>query len=169
MESERLLQKAHKKTQRLLNLLGIKMGALNLSYIFDKNDKCYMVELGARNGGNLISEVIKYCTGVNLIKYTLNAALGFDCSDLKMQKEKKYFAHYVVHSRRGGRVKGLYFSEEIKKNILEEHINIKKGDKVYKFNGSDNRLGIMILKFKTKEEMIEKIYNMEKYFRVCVE
>ena len=70
VQSEDQLMKAHVETQRLLSLLGIKTGALNFDIIFDDHGELYFLEIGPRNGGCLIPEVIRYATGVDLIKYT---------------------------------------------------------------------------------------------------
>lgn len=41
------------EVQKIINLLGIKMGTLNLELMFDKNRNLYIVEIGPRNGGNM--------------------------------------------------------------------------------------------------------------------
>ncbi|MDX4039805.1 ATP-grasp domain-containing protein [Aliarcobacter skirrowii] len=163
------LEQAHSETQRLLNLLGIKMGALNFDFHYNKNGDFSFLELGPRNGGNLIPEVIKYATGVDLIKYTVDSALGFDCSELEMKNTKGYYSCYMVHSLHNGVVKEIWYSDEIKNNIIEENIFVKQGDKVNKFDGSNHTLGTMIMKFESQNEMLEKMDNMEKYLKVIVE
>lgn len=163
------LEQAHSETQRLLNLLGIKMGALNFDFHYNKNGDFSFLELGPRNGGNLIPEVIKYATGVDLIKYTVDSALGFDCSELEMKNTKGYYSCYMVHSLQNGVVKEIWYSNEIKNNIIEENIFVKQGDKVNKFDGSNHTLGTMIMKFESQNEMLEKMDNMEKYLKVIVE
>ena len=163
------LEQAHSETQRLLDLLGIKMGALNFDFHYNKNGDFSFLELGPRNGGNLIPEVIKYATGVDLIKYTVDSALGFDCSELEMKNTKGYYSCYMVHSLQNGVVKEIWYSDEIKNNIIEENIFVKQGDKVNKFDGSKHTLGTMIMKFESQNEMLEKMDNMEKYLKVIVE
>ena len=163
------LEQCHKETQRLLDLLGIKMGALNFDFHYNKNGDFSFLELGPRNGGNLIPEVIKYSTGVDLIKYTVNSALGLDCSELKMEDTQGFYSSYMLHSLTDGIVKDIWYSDEIKLNIVEEMIDIKIGEKVSRFNGSNHTLGTMIMKFETKDEMLEKMDNMEKYLKVIVE
>lgn len=163
------LEQAHSETQRLLDLLGMKMGALNFDFHYNKKGDFSFLELGPRNGGNLIPEVIKYATGVDLIKYTVDSALGFDCSELEMKNTKGYYSCYMVHSLQNGVVKEIWYSDEIKNNILEENIFVKQGDKVNKFDGSNHTLGTMIMKFESQNEMLEKMDNMEKYLKVIVE
>ncbi|MFK2823438.1 acetyl-CoA carboxylase biotin carboxylase subunit family protein [Arcobacter sp. YIC-80] len=162
------LEQCHSETQRLLDLLNLKMGALNFDFHYNKNGDFSFLELGPRNGGNLIPEVIKYSTGIDLVKYTVDSALGLDCSDLIMRDTKGFYSSYMLHSITDGIVKDIWYSDEIKKNIIEEVIDVKVGDNVYKFDGSNHTLGTMIMKFETKEEMLEKMDNMEKYLKVIV-
>lgn len=162
-------EQAHSETQRLLDLLGIKNGALNFDYHYNKNGDFSFLELGPRNGGNLIPEVVKHATGVDLIKYTVDSALGLDCSDLNMQSTNGFYSSYMLHALEDGTVKEIWYSEEIKKNIIQETTYTKPGDKVHKFNGSNHTLGTMIMKFATQEEMLHKMDNMENYLKVIVE
>ena len=166
--TEYTLQQAQKETQRLLDLLGMKHGALNFDFHYNKNGDFSFLELGPRNGGNLIPEVIKYATGVDLVKYTVDSALGLDCSDLQMQEVEGYYSSYMLHAIEDGIVKEIWYSDEIKENIIEENIFIKLGDEVKKFDGSNHTLGTMIMKFHSQEEMLEKMDNMEKYLKVCI-
>jgi len=162
------LQQAHNETQRLLDLLDMKQGALNFDFHYNKKGDFSFLELGPRNGGNLIPEVIKYATGVDLIQYTVESALGNDCSELNMKEVNGFFSSYMLHSIEDGIVKEIWYSDEIKKNIVEENIFVKPGDKVHKFDGSQHTLGTMIMKFNSMNEMLEKMDNMEKYLKVIV-
>lgn len=167
--SDYTLGQAELETQRLLDLLGMKHGALNFDFHYNKNGDFSFLELGPRNGGNLIPEVIKYATGVDLVKYTVDSALGFDCSDLKMQEVEGYYSSYMLHATQDGRVKEIWYSDEIKENIVEEHIFVNIGEEVKKFDGSNHTLGTMIMKFHSQEKMLEKMDNMEKYLQVRIE
>ena len=160
---------AHAETQRLLDLLGMRCGALNFDFHYDKDGNFSFLELGPRNGGNLIPEVIKYATGVDLVKYTVDAALGFDCSDLAMKSTSGYFSSYILHATESGTVKEVWYSDEIRNNIVEQTVFIQPGDKVSLFSGSNHTLGTMIMRFDSSEEMLEKMDNMEKYLSVVVD
>ncbi len=166
--SEYTLKQAQSETQRLLDLLDMKQGALNFDFHYNSKGDFSFLELGPRNGGNLIPEVIKYATGVDLVKYTVDSALGLDCSELTMKPTKGFYSSYMLHAIEDGIVQEIWYSDEIKKNIIEENIFVKVGDKVKKFDGSHQTLGTMIMKFESNEEMLEKINNMEKYLRVII-
>lgn len=163
---EALLEVAHRESQRLLSLLGMRTGALNFDFVFTEDNKFYFLELGPRNGGCLIPEVIRYATGVDLIKYTVDAALGLDCSDLKMAPTEGYWSSYMVHAIQDGVYKELWLSDRIRARIIETDIWVKPGDQVRKYSGSHDTLGTMILKFESQEEMLEMVDNMERDIRV---
>jgi len=160
---------AHKETQRLLNLLNMKMGALNFDFMFTEEGKFYFLELGPRNGGCLIPEVIRYSTNVDLIKYTVDAALGLDCQALKMQPTQGYWSSYMVHSVEDGTFKGLWLSDRAKEYIVEQDVQVQVGDRVSKFSGSHDTLGTMILQYPSLEVMLDMVDNMENDIRVVTE
>lgn len=165
---EAWLKGAHAETQRLLSLLGMKTGALNFDFVFAEDGKFYFLELGPRNGGCLIPEVIRYATNTDLIKYTVDAALGLPCHELKMAPAVGFWSSYMVHSLVPGTFKELWLSDEVKKKIIEQDIVVKVGDKVEKYLGSNHTLGTMILKFDSMSEMLEMIDNMERDIMVIV-
>ena len=160
---------AHAESQRLLTLLGMKTGALNFDFLFDQDGKFYFLELGPRNGGCQIPEVIRYSTGVDLIKYTVDAAIGLDCSSLSMTPSKGYWSSYMLHSLQDGVFKEVYLSDRAKKYIVEQDIYVKPGDKAFKFSGSHHTLGTMILQYSTLEEMMDMLDHMENDIRVITE
>lgn len=163
------LEIAHAESQRLLTLLGMQTGALNFDFLFDTKGKLYFLELGPRNGGCQIPEVIRYSTGIDLIKYTVDAAIGLDCRDLTMKPTRGYWSSYILHALEDGFFKEIYLSERIKKYIVEQNVYIKPSDEVFKFSGSHHTLGSMILQHSSLEEMMEMFDHMEKDIRVIVE
>ena len=163
---QRKSSKAHSETSRLLNILGIRNGALNFDFHYNKDGEFSFLELGPRNGGNLIPEVIKYSTGVDLVKYTVESAIGNDCSMLRMKEPNGYYAAHMIHSTEDGVIVSFFYSDEIQDNIIEKTLYNKIGDTVRKFNSSADTIGTMILKFSSEEEMLYKMDNMGEFVRV---
>lgn len=160
------LETAHSESDRLLTLLGMQTGALNFDFVFTEDGKFYFLELGPRNGGCLIPEVIRYATDVDLIKYTVDAAIGLNCSDLAMKPTQGFWSSYMIHSLETGTFKELWLSDRIKPKIIEQDLWVKPGDKVEKYLGSNHTLGTMILRYESMHEMLEMVDNMEKDVRV---
>lgn len=166
IQEKSLQQKAHNLIESILTKLNMKLGGLNIEYLTDKNNNIYILEIGPRSGGNLIPEVIKLSTGIDLIAYSVDSAVGKDCSDLNMVDSKGYFSSYILHSKKDGIVKNIIIEDEIKSKIIQQNIMIKKGDQVKKFDGSNNTLGTFILEFHNQEEMIYYLDRMTKYIYV---
>lgn len=168
LHNEEIKKKVHNTIQNLMNSLDMKFGALNFDVLIDENDNVHIIEIGPRNGGNLLPELIELCTGVDLKLYTIKSALGEDCSTLKMKHEKSFFSHYVVHSQKNGTFVGISKSKEIDKKILFENIRVSKYDKVGKFENSSNRLGMLLLKYDNKSQMQDIINDMENHFKILI-
>lgn len=167
---ERIQNKIHDEIQRVLSLLNMQTGALNFDIRVDAKENVYIIEMAPRNGGDLNPNAIKYATGVDLIEYTIKAALGEDCSDLKMIDPKGYWATYVLDSPNNGVLKAIEIEEEFRKNnIVEFDSVVKKGERIYALSGSHEKIGIMILKFASMNEMENKMANIGDLVKVIAE
>lgn len=159
--------KIHTEIQRALTLLQMKSGAYNFDIRIDKDSKVYLMEIGPRNGGNLIPQVTKYATGIDMVEYTIKAAMGEDISNLTMKEIQGYWSNYMIHTSSPGILKEVKIDKQlIEKNIVEYDLHYKLGDKIGAFIGSNGTLGTMILKFGSMEEMLFKMDNMNKYINV---
>jgi len=164
---QRIHNKVHEEIQRALTLLGMKTGAYNFDIRIDDNEDVYLMEIGPRNGGNLIPQVTRYATGVDMVKCTIMAALGEDCSSLKMEPVQGFWSCYMIHSLKAGILKGVTIDSEFRKrNIVELDILPKPGDYIPAFTGGNGTFGTMILKFSSQEEMLDKMDNMGRWVKV---
>ena len=162
-------EKVHAEIQRLLTLLDMKTQAYNFDICIDKDYNVYLMEVGPRNGGNMIAQVIEKATGIPFVEYMLKAAMGEDCSELKMVEPEGFWSCYILHTLKEGNFKRIQYTDEIKKNIVEEHIHVKEGEKLIPFTGSNGTVGVLILRYDSMEEMLHKMDNMYDYITVEVE
>jgi biotin carboxylase len=160
--------KAEAVVQHILTLLKWKSGALNIEYLVDKKGEIYLLEIGPRNGGNFIPDMIKIAADIDLITYTIYAALGLDCSSLEMKEPHGYYAYYVLHSARTGILKEIIFSDEIQRCIRFYQPYLNLDDEVPVFSGAHCTIGVIILEFASREDMIEKMNNMDNYIFITV-
>lgn len=167
---ERIHQKVHDEVQRLIKLLNMKSGAYNFDIRIDNNENVIIMELGPRNGGNLIPQVTKYATGVDMVEFTIKAAMGENCSDLRMSDIKGFWSCYMIHSLKDGILKDVWLDKDFESNnIVEFDMHYTTGDKITSFTGSNGTLGTMILKFESMDEMLNKMDNMDNYIKVEVQ
>ena len=168
--SAELKEKVDNELQKLITALGMKTSAYNIEVILDENDDVYILELGPRNGGSYIPQLIEYATGVDLVEYTIRAALGQSCADLKMQPTNGCYSNYMIYSTVAGKYKGIWFDETFKKNnLLDVYCTYSEGDEVSAYQNTTHSLGTILFKAESVEQMIEITGNMEKYYRVVVE
>ncbi|PGT82986.1 MULTISPECIES: ATP-grasp domain-containing protein [Bacillaceae] len=156
---------------RILKLLDIKYGALNLEVLLGKNDKVYFIEIGPRNGGNLIPEFLKAITGIDFIKATVETALGNheEMSFNFIPPKEGYYSTYTIHSLKKGKLVNINFSDEIKEKIIYKVIYKDKGDEIDIFNSGNKAIGFIFIKFDSLEEQRYKMHNMGRYINVQVE
>ena len=168
-KSQYIQNKIIEEVQRLLDLLHMQTGAYNIEVRIDSQDNIYLMEVGPRNGGDYIPLVTKLATGVDLIEYTIKAALGEDCSELCQQPIKGFWSDYPVHSNISGKLITIDIDNEYSKNnMIEFKTNYKKGDEIYAFTGSNTTIGVIISHFSSYEEMMYKTYNFDKYVKVII-
>ncbi len=167
--SKKIQNRVHMEVQKLLTLLNLKTGAYNYDIRVNDYDDIYLMEIGPRNGGNLIPQVIKYATGVDLVEFTIKAAMGEDCTDLKMKTIKGYWSCYMIHTETGGVLKDIWIDDKFyNNNVVEYNIFYKVGDHIPAFKGSNGTLGTMILKYESMDEMLDKMDNMDRWVNVII-
>ena len=161
-------QKGLSEVQRLLSMLGMHMGAYNIEFITDEDGQVYILEIGPRNGGNLITDALKYATGVDLAKATVEAAVG-ENKESFAKKECNTVSSFIIHSLHDGIFKKLNIAEEIKSDILRLDLWDQPGDRVYKFNNGSFGMGAALIRFQSVEEMCYRMDHMEEFIRVEIE
>lgn len=138
--------------QRLISCLDIRNGELNVEVLIDINNQPNFLELGPRAGGNMIPVQLSDIFGVDLVRANVAVAMGENV-DLKVIEPVECFMTFVLHSHEDGFFAGIEFSPEIEKNIYRKVIYKKLGDKVEKFDNAGNALGIIFMRFPSKEVM----------------
>lgn len=161
--------KAKNEIEAILKKLGFETGAFNVEFVVDDKGEVWVIEIGPRNGGNLIPQVIKHISDVDMIAATVDESIGKNFDNTSSGKLDGYWSSYIIHAREDGIFKELWLSERAQKYIVEQYIQVKSGDKVRKFSGSHDTLGTMILKYPSMEVMLEMTDNMESDILVLTE
>ena len=163
-------EKVDDELQRLITALGMRTCAYNIEVIIDENDIPYVIELGPRNGGSYIPQLIKLATDVDLVKYTILGALGEDCSDLHMTETKAIVSNYMIMSHKAGSFKKIVFEESFEKNnLIDVYCTHKVGDPVTPYKNTTDSMGTILFRARSIEEMIDITSHIEDYYTVEVE
>lgn len=162
--------KIDNELQRLISTLKMKTCAYNIEVILDKNDNIYILELGPRNGGSYIPQLIQYATGVDLVEYTIRGAIGEDCSALHMTDTKRVYSNYMILSTISGKYKRIDFEPQFRmNNLVDIYCTAEEGQKVRAYRNTTDSLGTIIFKADTVQKMEEITKDMNKYYKVVVE
>lgn len=160
----------HKEIQRLLTLLGMKTGAYNFDIRLGRDGSIYLMEIGPRNGGCYIPQVIRYATGVDLVEYTVKAAMGEDCSSLKEAGAKGFWSYFSIHSHKPGILKDIRIDGKVMaNNVINSYLNNKIGDRVQAYTASNATIGVLLMNFNSMAEMLCMMDNPGSWIQLTVE
>lgn len=168
-QPEEIQRTAREQIQRIFDLLHMKIGAFNFEYIVDTSGQVYVLEIGPRNGGNLIPDTLKAACGVDLAEYTVKIAVGEDCSDLRQLPTKTCATSYILHSDRDGIFRQVKIEEALQGEILQQAVFVNPGDPVRRFRNASMGIGAMVLAYQDVETMCEQMDHMSKYIHVVTE
>lgn len=155
--------------QRLISLLDMKTVVYNIEVRVATNGKPYIMELTPRGGGNRLCEMLRYATGVDMITAITRAVVGDPVLDPIEQKPYDgHWAEIILHADRNGLFDHLEISKDLPAEVVEEDLWVKNGDKVESFEGANNAIGTLVLKFDTAEELEKAITHQHEWLKVVV-
>lgn len=155
--------------QRLITLLNLKTVVYNIEVRVAPNGKPYIMELTPRGGGNRLCEMLRYATGVDMITAITRAMVGDPL--LEPIEQKPYNGHWaeiILHADKDGEFDYLEISKDLSAEVVEEDLWVEKGDKVESFEGANNAIGTLVLKFLTAEDLEDAITNQRNWLKVVV-
>lgn len=150
--------------QRLISLLNMNTTVYNIETRVGKNGKPYIMEVSPRGGGNRLSEMVRFATGVDLITNAVRAAVGDSVNGIEQKDYNGHWAEIILHADKDGKFENIVINENLKQFIYEEDLWVKFNDNVSSFNGANDTIGTMVLKFNSASELnsslqINNLYN----------
>ena len=155
--------------QRLITLLGMKTAVFNIETRVGKNGKPYIMELTPRGGGNRLCEMLRYATGVDLITAITRAMVGDEPGEIKQKPYNGYWAEVILHAERSGVFKELTIDPSLRSHVIEEDLWVNPGNSVRGFEGANDALGTLVLKFDSNIEQERKLPSINDRISVKVE
>ena len=154
--------------QRLITLLGLKTVVYNIETRIGNNGKPYIMELTPRGGGNRLCEMLRYATGVDLITAITRAAVGDSIYGIDQKPYQGHWAEIILHADKNGIFDHLDIDKSLPADVIEEDLWVEKGDYVKSFEGANNAIGTLVLKFKEENDMIKAISCQQDWLKVIV-
>lgn len=154
--------------QRLITLLSMKTAVFNIETRVGMDGKPYIMELTPRGGGNRLCEMLRYATGVDLITAITRAMVGDEPGKIEQKPYDGHWAEVILHADRDGIFKGLEIDSSFNAEIIEEDLWVKPGDSVHGFEGANDAIGTLVLKFKTIQDLQVSLANQMSWLKIIV-
>ena len=153
--------------QDIVAKLNISNAAMNVELVIDKNNKVWPIDIGPRNGGNMIPNLLGNIFDVDVVEMAVKLAMG-EKIKTDIYDGEPFYATHNLHSSKNGVFKGVEFSKEIEKYIFRKNIYKSIGDKVEYFDNASKAIGIVFLKFNNQEQMEEHLKAISEHIHINV-
>lgn len=154
--------------QRLITLLGLKTVVYNIETRIGTNGKPYIMELTPRGGGNRLCEMLRYATGVDMITAITRAIVGDEPAPIEQKPYNGHWAEIILHAEKDGIYQGILIDKKLPAEIVEKDLWVKEGDSVHSFEGANDAIGTLVLRFDNAEDLEKALLNQKEWLKVVV-
>ena len=154
--------------QSMVDKLGIRFGSVNVELVVDKMGKVWPIDVGPRAGGNMIPDLLSFIFDVDVVEMAVLTAMGEKINN-KVHNGIPFYATHNLHTNQTGIYKTINFSKELDERIIKKCFYKKSGDHVEYFDNAAKALGIIFMKFDTKDEMEIILGNINMHYKVLLE
>ena len=155
--------------QRLFKLLNLGTSIYNIETRQGVDGKAYIMEVSPRGGGNRLSEMLRYATGIDLITSAVKASVGDEITNIAGDPiYNGCWAEIILHADNDGEFSELWVADEILNCVIERDLWVDVGDKVHSFTGANEAIGTLVLRF-DDNKMLEKVMSdISSYIKVVI-
>jgi len=158
------LEKIIESMAENLNLVD---GILNLQLIISEG-KPYIIEMMRRCFGNEALLPYEMVTGFDWNEAYIKAALGLDCTDVKIKGAiRPYCGHFGVMSDKNGVLKSYTIDPDIEKHLFKIRKMIEPGEAV--MNYKNERIAYLYYEYDNSEEMNREILTFNDRIKIDIE
>lgn len=167
--SEQEEQYLKKELQRLLSLLRMRTGVYNVETRVGNDGTPYLMEVTPRGGGNRLSEVLRLATGVDMITASIRDCVGDSICRLTQKPFIGYWAEVILHGEKLGRFDRIVIDKKYKPFVYELDLWVERGDTINSFQGANDAIGTVVLRFSDREEMEIALSCVKQWLQVIVQ
>lgn len=151
-----------RKVTETINALGITNGSVNMDLLIDDKYNIYIIDIGARMGGNLIgSHIVPMSTGIDYIGNMIRLALG-ETVDLE-----RIVFNNVISTRlltlTPGKVKKIEDMKDIEEldNVEDLILNIKEGSIINEYRSNLDNCGYVVVSDRRYDLAKKKSFDLK--------
>lgn len=156
--------KAKKCVENAIKALGVNFGSVNMDMLITEDGKVYIIDIGARMGGNMIGPcIIPYGKGIDYMAAMIQNAVG-DPVDLSVKDHCAVATKLLAFE--DGIVKKIPDMKEVEEKFdVEIYHHLEEGMKVNEYHTNLDGCGYIVAKANTQKEAVEKAEKVLDYFK----
>ncbi|MCG9970427.1 ATP-grasp domain-containing protein [Christiangramia crocea] len=155
-----------RELQRLISLLNLGTSLFNIEVRVGLNGLPYIMEVSPRGGGNRLSEMVKNASGLNLIRYAIQGAMGEQISMNEKVNYKGNWCELILYSKDEGEFAGMEIHSSLNPYLKEKDLWVDIGDRIYPFSSANYAIGTLIFNFDTTEQIEHLMENRDKLIKI---
>lgn len=153
---ESILEKIRECVSKAISVLGVKNSSINMDLLVTKEGKVYIVDIGARMGGNLIgSHIVPMGTGYDYMGNMIRIAVG-DTIDDTVSESQNVVTRLLAYNQ--GMIKSLpdekFYEMEYGAKIYHHMV---EGEMVNQYKSNLDGLGYIVVCSDNMEKAIENV------------
>ena len=90
-----------------------------------------------------------------------------DISNLNLMK-RSHWSEFILHADKDGRFAGLQIDSSLPVEIVVTDLWVKEGDFVHGFEGANNAIGTLVMRFEDAGELEKAISKQSEWLKVMV-
>lgn len=156
--------KAKKCVENAIKALGVNCGSVNMDMLITEDGKVYIIDIGARMGGNMIGPcIIPYGKGIDYMAAMIQNAVG-DQVDLSTKDSCAVATKLLAF--KDGIVKKLPDMKEVEEKFdVEIYHHLEEGMEVTEYHTNLDGCGYIVARANTQKEAVEKAEKVLDYFK----
>ena len=145
-----------------IKALGVNSGSINMDMLITQEGKVYIIDIGARMGGNMIGPcIIPYGTGVDYMAAMIQNAVG-DSVNLNIGEKTAVATKLLAFN--GGVVKKLPDMKKVEEKFgVEIYHHLDLGMEINEYHTNLDGCGYIVARSETKEKAVEKAEEVLSY------
>lgn len=170
--SEYDYDRLRKINNQFVDMSGLPFGFTHAEYRYEDGE-FYLLEIGARGGGNLISShIVPALTGIDNYGLLIDMFVGKEVVEKieqeQLQTDKVAVLKFFDTTEEGGIVRGVKGTDFLnsRPEVLYWQLNFKVGDKIHRPTDGGNRIGFYVASAENREAMENLQQEIDKRFSI---
>lgn len=162
-----VLEEASRQIRDIVAAIGLRSGIYNTDMIVSSG-KVYVLDFGARLGGNMLGEVHRLATGIDYTQAAIDIALGRP-PVIQPLNAPTNAGHLVLHANASGTLRHIELSSELRRHVVIELRSKAMGDRVDPYRSTRDRLGIVVMRSADRSALLDIYRDPIPHFNLVID